>query len=229
MPVCETLVDRIVVFDTSRNAGRNHHRTSLAAQLLLGNNLLVEMLHHHSSLLCDNVRIALDEGTQFFLRTLLIKHRIILDRLHELVPAVNGCIVAEHIQNEAFLNSLLHGVDMEWAMLDFSVLFIGNTKHLLGLILRCGCEGKVAGRRDELTSLHHGIDFVFIIRFVVCSKAGKCQIHIGRVTPALARMRLVNDNGKLVVFMFLPDLGDNVRELFNRRYNDALAILYGFA
>ena len=40
-------------------------------------------------------------------------------------------------------------------------------------------------------------------------------------------MRLVDDDGELVILMFLPNLRDDVRELFNRRYNDALAILYG--
>ena len=113
-------------------------------------------------------------------------------------------------------------------MLDFSVLFVGDTKHLLGLILRCGCEGKVAGRGHELASLHHGIDLVFIVCVVIRGKAGKSQIHIGGVTPALAGMRLVDDDGELVIFMFLSNLGNDVRELLYSGYNNALAVLNSF-
>ena len=110
MPFIKALIDGIVVFDTSRDIGGDHHCSRFSADLLLGNDLLVEMFHHHGSLLCNNVRIALDKSTQFLLRTLLIKHRVILDRLHDLIPAVNGRIIAQHIQNESFLNRLLHGI-----------------------------------------------------------------------------------------------------------------------
>src|SRR5699024_10154474 len=119
--------------------------------------------------------------------------------------------------------------NMERTMLDFTVFFIGNAKHLLGLILWSSCKSKVASGGHELASLHHGVDFVFIIRFVVCSKAGKCQIHICGVASALAGVRLVDNDSELVILMFLPNLRNDVRELFNRRYNDALAILYSLA
>ena len=103
----------------------------------------------------------------------------------------------------------------------------GVAEHLLGLVLRSGGEGKVAGGGDELASFHHGIDLVLVVRIVICGKTGKRQIHIRGVTSTLAGMSLVDDDGKLVILMFLPNLRDDVRELFNRRYNDALAILYG--
>ena len=229
MPVCEALVNSVVVFDASRNAGGDHHCTRFAADLLLSDYLLMEMLHHHSCLFSDNVRITLDKGTQLLLRTLLVKHRIILDCFHDLVPAVDGRIVPKHIKNEALLNGLLHRIDMERAMLDFTILLIGNTKHLLGLILRSSCESKVAGGGDELTSLHHGIDLILVVCIVICGKTRKCQIHIRGITSTLAGMRLVDDDGKLVILMFLPDLRYDVWELFYCRYNDALAILYGLA
>ena len=116
---------------------------------------------------------------------------------------------------------------MERAMLDFTVLLISNTEHLLGLVLRSSCESKVAGRGDELTPLHHGIDLILVVRIIICGKARKCQIHIRGVTSTLAGMCLVDDDGELVILMFLPDLRYDVRELFYCRYNDALAVLYG--
>ena len=189
----------------------------------------MKVFNHHGSLLCNDFRISFDKGTQFFLRPFFVKHRIIFDSLHDLIPAVDGGIIPEHIQNEAFLYCLLHCIDMERTMLNFTVLLISNTEHLLGLVLRSSCESKVAGRGDELAPLHHSIDLILVVRIIICGKAGKRQIHIRGVSSTLAGMRLVDDDGELVILMFLPDLRDDVRELFNRRYNDALAVLYGLA
>ena len=63
----------------------------------------------------------------------------------------------------------------------------------------------------------------------ICSKAGERKIHICRISTALSGICLIYDDSKFVVFMFLSYFRNNIRELFNCRDNDALAILNGFA
>ena len=114
-------------------------------------------------------------------------------------------------------------------MLYLAILFISNTEGFLGLVLRSGGESEVAGRCQEFAAFHHGIDLILIVHVIFRGEAGKGQVHLGRVTTALAGMRLVDDDGELVILMFLPDFRYDVRELFYCRYNDALAVLYGLA
>ena len=118
---------------------------------------------------------------------------------------------------------------MERTVLDFATVFIGDSEHLLGLVLRRGGKGKVACGRNKPASLHHGVYLVFVIRAIFRGKTGKRQVHIRRIAPALTGMSLVNDNGEFIIFMFLPDLGHYVRKLFDRGDYDAFAVLYGFA
>ena len=167
MSVCKALVDGIVGLDAAWDARGHHHCAGLSVQLLLSDDLLMEVIHHHGSLLGDDIRIPLDKGTQFFLGALFVEHRIVLDLLGNLVPAVNRRIVFQDVKDEAFLNGLLHGVNMERPVLDFAILFIWRSENLLGLVLWRRGERKIARGLYELPALDNGIDLVFIVHFVV--------------------------------------------------------------
>ena len=127
----------------------------------------MEVIHHHGSLLGDHIRISLDKATQFFLGALFVEHRIVLDLLGNLIPAVDRRIVLQDVKDEAFLNGLLHGVNMERSVLDFAILFIWCSENLLGLVLWRRGERKIARGLYELPALHNRIDLVFIVHFVV--------------------------------------------------------------
>ena len=130
MPVCQALIDRIIVLYTPGNTGGYYHCAGLTADFPLGNDLFMEMLHHHGSLFPDGIAIALHKAAKFFLRTLLIKHRIIFNCFHQFVEAVDRGIVLKHIQNKALLNCLLHRIHVEWPVLDFVPILIRYTKGL---------------------------------------------------------------------------------------------------
>ena len=161
----------------------------------------MEMLNHHFCFLCDGIRITFYKGTQLLLRSLLVEHRVILHRLHEFIVAGNRCVVFQHVENEAFLNGLLHRVHVEWAMFYIVAILIRNTEGLQRFIFRSGCEGKVAGISQQLTAFHHCIDFILIIHLIFGGKAGKSQVHLGRVTSTLTGMGLVNNNCKTILLM----------------------------
>src|SRR2546421_86606 len=97
------------------------------------------------SLLGKPLRIA-----SLTLRPPRIELRVALDLLDQLVIALDGRVVLEHVEDEAFLDGLLHGVSIEGAVLDLAVLLVGLAEGLEGLVLGRGGEGEVAGVWQEL-------------------------------------------------------------------------------
>ena len=125
------------VLDGALDAARHHHRPRLPADLVQRQHLLVEVVHHDLGLEPDGVVVALDVAAQLLLRPLGVELRVALDRLDQLVVAVDRRVVLEHVQDEALLDRLLHRVAVEGAVLDLrrprrygspkisSVLFLG--------------------------------------------------------------------------------------------------------
>ena len=93
MALRQALVHRKIRFDATRNARRHDHRPRPSVELPLCDDLRVKMLDHHRRFLRDDLFISLDKRTQFFLCALLVKLRVILHRLANLVPAVNRRII----------------------------------------------------------------------------------------------------------------------------------------
>ena len=82
MPVCKALVNCIVIFDTARNTGADHHSTGLPTNFSFGDDLLVEMLDNHFCFLGNRISITFYEGTQLLLRSFLVEHGIVIDSFH---------------------------------------------------------------------------------------------------------------------------------------------------
>ena len=78
----KTLVDRIIIFDASRNTGSHNHSAGLPANFSLSDNLFMEVVNHHSGLLRYGIAVALHKIAEFLLGALFVKHRIVLDSLH---------------------------------------------------------------------------------------------------------------------------------------------------
>ena len=58
----------------------------------------------------------------------------------QLEVALEGGVVFEHIQDEAFFDRLAHGVDVEGHRLPSAIF---ATEQLQGLVLGCGGEGEI--------------------------------------------------------------------------------------
>ena len=107
--------------------------------------------------------MALDEAPQLLLRLLDIELRVVLYRLGEPVVAGHRRVVRQHVQDEALLDRLLHGVAVKGVMPDGAVgLRVGRAEDLQRLVLRGGGEREVAGVRQQLARLHHAVDLILV-------------------------------------------------------------------
>jgi hypothetical protein len=131
----------------------------------------------------------------------------------------------EHVQNEALLDRLLHGVTVEGPVLHRAVrLRFGRAENLQRLVLGRGGEGEVTRVGQQLLGFHQPVDLV-LQRLVLLLRARGCQRarHRRRRPSALTRMRLVNDDRKPPPAMFIPDFIQDERKLLHRGDNDLLA------
>ena len=145
MSLSQAFIYGIVGFDTAWYTRRYDHSTRFTIQLFLGDNLFMKMIYHHRGLLGNNVRIPFDKGAQFLLSPLLVKHGVVFHLFGNLIPTVDGHVILQHIQDEAFLNGLFHGIDMEGPVFDLAVFFIRRAKHLFRLVFRRSRKGEVTG------------------------------------------------------------------------------------
>ena len=162
----------MVIVDAPLDAAGDDHGSGLAADLSLSDDLLVKVADHHIRLFRDGERLAFHKGAQLLLRLLLVEHWVIFHNFFEPVIAVDGRVVFQHVQNETFLNSLLHGVDVERPMLHLALLIenrvaIGvdnqGAEGFQRFVLRRGCKGKIAGICEQLFALAHGVDLVLVV------------------------------------------------------------------
>ena len=169
-PIRKAFIDGVIIFDTARNAGGHDHSASLPADFSFGNDLFVKMIYHHSRFLCNGIAVAFHKAAQLLLRPILIEHRVILDGLHQLIEAVDRRVVLQHIQNESFLDRLLHRINVERSVLNIVTVLIWNAECFQRFILwGCG-KRKVAGIVQQFTPFHHGVDLILVIHLVIRSK-----------------------------------------------------------
>ena len=133
------------------------------------------------------------------MRPLGVELRVVLDLLDQLVVAVHRRVVLEHVEDEALLDRLLHRVAVEGPVLHLAVgLRLRLAEHLQRLVLRRGGEGEVAGVRQQLPRLHHAVDLVLegLVVLFGARRAASAIAHRRRGLAALARVRLVDDDGE---------------------------------
>ena len=116
----QIVLEGVEVLDGPLDAAGHHHRPRLAADLVQRHHLLVEVVDHDLGLEPDRVVVALDVAAQLLLRPLGVELRVALDRLDQLVVAVDRRVVLEHVEDEAFLDRLLHRVAVERPVLDLA-------------------------------------------------------------------------------------------------------------
>ena len=84
----------------------------------------MEVINHHGNFLLYGIAVTLHKIAEFLMSALLVKHRIVLDGLHQFVEAVDGRVILKHIKDKSLLNGLLHRVHMERAMSDILAVLI---------------------------------------------------------------------------------------------------------
>ena len=147
---------RMEILDGTLDAAGHHHGPGLPADLAGGQHLLVEVVHHDLGFQLDRVIVALYIAPQLLFGLLGVELRVVLDLLDQLVVAVDGNVVLQHVQDEALLHRLLHAVVVERLVLDLA-LGIGRQRlaeHLQRLVLRRRGEREVAGVREHLPRGH---------------------------------------------------------------------------
>ena len=122
------------------------HGAGLSLDFLGPEDRLMEVVHHDFRLGADGFGVAFDEFAEFSLCPLGIELGVVLDGLQDVEVGIDGGVVSQHVQDEAFLDGLLHGVGVEWQVLDGAVVLRKRfTEQLQGLVLGGGGEGEVAG------------------------------------------------------------------------------------
>ena len=151
----------------------NHHRSRLPADLIESDNVFVEVVHHNLGFEADRVFVALDVPPELFPRPFHVELGVPRDRLDELVVALDRRVVVEHVQDEALLDCLLHGVAVKRSMLHLATFVMSLTKDLERLVLGRGGEGEVARVRQKLPRFHDAVDLVLkCLVFFLCSARG---------------------------------------------------------
>ena len=216
----------MVVLDGALDAARHDHRARLSADLAEGQHLLVKVIDHDLGLEPDRVVVALDVAAQLLLRPLGVELGVVLDRLDQPVIAVDRRVVPQHIQDEAFLDRLLHRVAVERQVAHRPVrLWVRSAEDFQRLVLRRRGEGEVAGVRQQLLRLHEPVDDV-LDRFLVFLGPGLRERHgqRGRGAPALTRVRFVDHDGEPPPAVLAADLVEDERELLHGGDDDLLAL-----
>ena len=178
--------------------------------------------------------VALDVFPEFFPCLFGIELRIGLDFLDQLVVAVHGRVASKHVQDEPLIYGLFHRVAMERSVFHLA-LGIGRqglAEHLQRLALGRGREGKIAGIGQHLACRHAffqglvhrvfgvGIPFPGVLR-------PQRLVHRRRGPPALAGVRLVDDDGEGLARL-ARDFVEDERELLHRGDDDLLAFFDEF-
>jgi len=115
---------------------------------------------------------------------------------------------------------------MEWPVLGLARLGVRLPEELKRLVLRRRRERVVARVRQHLARLDDAVDGV-LGRLVLVPRTALSERHayLGGRLPALAGVRLVNNDRELVAAVLVADLLVDEREHLDRRDDDLLAAL----
>ena len=168
------------------------------------------MLHDNLNPLCDVGFMQFHKPCNLALGSIGLAARVLLDFLIDLIESRVFCIVLQHIQDETFLNCLLHRVDMECLTLAPGVQ---ATEQLNGgRLRRCG-----KGKHRHIGLLAVALDFIGDHIFHICFDLfARTEGHGNsrHIFTSGGGMCLVNDDCKTLIFQPLHAVND-IRELLN--------------
>ena len=113
----EVVAEGEEILNRPLDAAGHDHGPRLAADLVLADHLFEEVVHHDLGLVADGLAVALHVAAQLLAGLLHVELGIALDGLGQAVVALHRRVVFQHVEDEAFLNRLLHRVAVEGAVL----------------------------------------------------------------------------------------------------------------
>ena len=230
MHLLQLLADSVVELNGADDTGGDHHSASLATNLMGTDDLVQEVVDDNQGLFLNGLRLALNKGTNLLGSLLLVKFRIRLNGLENLVVTLVRRVVSQHVHNEALLDSLLHGVLVEGFVTDLAIRAQHRrTKHLQRLVLRCGSEGVVIHIGGHLPAFDDLQDAVFDILFLALSIAGDNEVHVGRHRAALGTMGFIDNDSEVQISERTADGVQDELELVDGGNDNFLASLQGLS
>ena len=216
------------VLDGAGDAAGGDDRPRLAADLARPDHLVVEVVHHQLGLLPHGVPVPFHVGPELPLRLADVELGVVLHRLRQPVPALHWDVVGQHVQDEPLLDGLLHGVAVERPVPDHGAVGHRLAEELERLVLRRRGEREVAGVGQHAPRLEDAVDPVLGrlllvgLRLRVWHTEG--AVHARRRTPALPRVRLVDEDGEAAVPVLAADVVHHERELLDGGDDDLLPL-----
>ena len=107
----DVILKCLTIFHSCLPGGGDDHCLGLATQLLHDRG--AEMLHNNFDALGNVGVVQFYKSSNLPLGCIGFASGIILDFLIDLVESRVFCVILQYIQNEAFFDSLPHGIDME--------------------------------------------------------------------------------------------------------------------
>ncbi len=179
------------------------------------------MIDHDLGFHLNGLGAGFHKGFQLLLRLGGIEQRVVLHRLLHFVVAFVSGVLLQHVEDEFFLDCLLHGIQVEGVELAVSSLAAKLFQR--GRLWR-GSERKVAGVLAHLALVHRRQNLVLHIHRLGTVLASQSFIDLVSSHTRLGRVCLVDDDGEFAVRQ-LPDAIHDERELLHRGDDDPLAKL----
>ena len=147
--------------------------------------MVPKMIHHDVGFFLNGSRVFTNILPQDCLRLAFLNQRVILCHLVEVPISLVGGVILENIKNEALLNGLLHGVEVE--RFESCLAGSGFPKQLKGLVFGRGGESEHADVFLPLSSVHLLVNHVFIRGFVDDMPVGAQGLTDGRSVFSILR------------------------------------------
>jgi hypothetical protein len=184
------------------DAACHHDGAGLALHLPQWQHVVEKVIHHDLGLVADGCVVAFHIAPQLAAGVFAVEQRISLDRFCQPVVTADRHVVLQHIQDELFLDRLLHHVHMKWPSTDLALIIgrQGCAKEFQGLRLGRGGEGEIAGIGEQLAAanalLDHLVHKVFHVSVFVLALAavGERLVQSGGSLAALAGVGFVDDH-----------------------------------
>ena len=214
------ILKRLTILHGGLPRGGDNHCLGLATQFLHDGG--AEMLYNDLDPLRDIGIMQLYKAGDLSLGCVGLTAGIILNFLIDLVEGRVFGVILQYIQNETFLDGLLHGVDMESLPLTFGVQ---ATKELNGGRLRSGGKGEHGHIGLFAVALDLVGDHVLHIAIKLLAGAQRHR-NSGHILTGGGGMGLVNDDGKPLIFQPLHAVHD-IRKLLDGSGNDFCVTVEG--
>ena len=106
------MLDGAVIAERLLAAPSHHHGLGVSIKLL--RHMAAEVLDDHLDLLGDGRGVQLGESRHLALRRTPLELWFVLNGLLKCIVRLVGHVVLQHVEDEALLNRLTHGVEVEW-------------------------------------------------------------------------------------------------------------------